>query len=164
MREKNSVGLARGVVCLAGMLILSAASADVYKWVDRSGRVHYSNNPPKSVKATKVDATISVVPSGLPKDVDLKKLLEEDKAEKLKQENEQLRQENENLKEHEGQTAVPSGYTQGSYTPVFPYYPVVQVAPQRPKHDIIEPHSHRDHREDSPTERFWISRPPPRER
>jgi len=39
-------------VCLA----LPAAAADVYRWVDEKGTVHYSNEtPPNGVKATKVD-------------------------------------------------------------------------------------------------------------
>ena len=40
------------------MLVLAAssASAQVYRWVDASGRVHYSNDtPPPGAKATKLD-------------------------------------------------------------------------------------------------------------
>src|SRR6185503_11048732 len=43
---------------LAGLLLLAAvaAYADVYRWVDEKGTVHYSNEtPPSGVKATKVD-------------------------------------------------------------------------------------------------------------
>jgi hypothetical protein len=37
-------------------LALPAAAADVYRWVDEKGTVHYSNEaPPKGVKSTKVD-------------------------------------------------------------------------------------------------------------
>jgi len=37
-------------------LALPAVAADVYRWVDEKGTVHYSNEtPPKGVKATKVD-------------------------------------------------------------------------------------------------------------
>src|SRR6476646_7574817 len=38
------------------LLALPAVAADVYRWVDEKGTVHYSNEaPPKGVKATKVD-------------------------------------------------------------------------------------------------------------
>jgi hypothetical protein len=38
------------------LVALPAAAADVYRWVDEKGTVHYSNEaPPKGVKATKVD-------------------------------------------------------------------------------------------------------------
>ena len=37
-------------------LALPAAAADVYRWVDEKGTVHYSNEtPPKGVQSTKVD-------------------------------------------------------------------------------------------------------------
>ena len=38
------------------LVALPASAADVYRWVDEKGTVHYSNEtPPKGVKATKVD-------------------------------------------------------------------------------------------------------------
>ena len=44
--------LVYAILCLA----LPAAAADVYRWVDEKGTVHYSNEtPPNGVKATKVD-------------------------------------------------------------------------------------------------------------
>jgi Domain of unknown function (DUF4124) len=37
------------------LLALSfSVSADIYKWVDSNGKVHYSNTPPPDVKGTKV--------------------------------------------------------------------------------------------------------------
>src|ERR1041385_3136729 len=37
-------------------IALPAAAADVYRWVDEKGTVHYSNEaPPKGVKSSKVD-------------------------------------------------------------------------------------------------------------
>lgn len=42
---------------LAGLLVIaSTASAQVYRWVDEKGTVHYSNaTPPPGVKATMID-------------------------------------------------------------------------------------------------------------
>jgi len=45
----------RALACLILLAALPAA-AEVYRWVDEKGTVHYSNEaPPKGVKATKVD-------------------------------------------------------------------------------------------------------------
>ena len=45
----------RALACLILFAALPAA-AEVYRWVDEKGTVHYSNEaPPKGVKATKVD-------------------------------------------------------------------------------------------------------------
>ncbi|MFL6564979.1 MAG: DUF4124 domain-containing protein [Burkholderiales bacterium] len=45
----------RALACVILLLALPAA-AEVYRWVDEKGTVHYSNEaPPKGVKATKVD-------------------------------------------------------------------------------------------------------------
>ena len=40
------------VIALLGVSI--SASADIYKWVDANGKVHYSNTPPPDVKGNKV--------------------------------------------------------------------------------------------------------------
>ena len=47
----------RSACCLVlALLAAPATAADVYRWVDEKGTVHYSNEaPPKSVKSTKVD-------------------------------------------------------------------------------------------------------------
>jgi hypothetical protein len=43
----------RAILLLATLLMSLGASAQVYRWVDASGRVHYSNDtPPPGVKAT----------------------------------------------------------------------------------------------------------------
>ena len=39
---------------VALILFSLSASADIYKWVDANGKVHYSNTPPPNVKGTKV--------------------------------------------------------------------------------------------------------------
>jgi Domain of unknown function (DUF4124) len=40
------------VISLAALSF--SVSADIYKWVDANGKVHYSNTPPPEVKGTKV--------------------------------------------------------------------------------------------------------------
>ena len=40
------------------------ANADIYKWVDANGKVHYSNTPPPDVKGTKVKVEDPAPPSG----------------------------------------------------------------------------------------------------
>lgn len=46
------------------MLTACPVSADVWKWTDSEGHVHYGDTPPSDVKASKVgDAGVSVVPS-----------------------------------------------------------------------------------------------------
>jgi hypothetical protein len=46
----------RTLVYAIFFLALPAAAADVYRWVDEKGTVHYSNEtPPNGVNATKVD-------------------------------------------------------------------------------------------------------------
>jgi hypothetical protein len=45
-----------GILLLALLLSCSAAQAQIYRWVDPNGKVHYSNTqPPRGVKATVVD-------------------------------------------------------------------------------------------------------------
>lgn len=47
----------RGTLFLGLLFVAGAASAQVYRWVDEKGTVHYSNSaPPKGVKATVIDA------------------------------------------------------------------------------------------------------------
>ena len=42
------------IVVAMAMLAFNADAADIYKWVDANGKVHYSNTPPPDVKGTKV--------------------------------------------------------------------------------------------------------------
>ncbi|MGC3965132.1 MAG: DUF4124 domain-containing protein [Rhodocyclaceae bacterium] len=50
---------------LACLLLASAnAMADVYRWTDRDGKVHYGDTPPAGVSARRVDANVNVVPAG----------------------------------------------------------------------------------------------------
>ena len=39
-------------------------AADIYKWVDANGKVHYSNTPPPEVKGTKVKVDDPAPPTG----------------------------------------------------------------------------------------------------
>lgn len=48
---------------LIALLASASASAEVYRWVDKNGVINYSDTPPKSVAAKKVDQDqISIVP------------------------------------------------------------------------------------------------------
>jgi len=55
--------LAGGLVAL--VLLPCALVADMYKWVDESGKVHYSDSPPPGKKAKKLDLKINSI-SGPP--------------------------------------------------------------------------------------------------
>jgi Domain of unknown function (DUF4124) len=41
-------------LAVALVLFSLSANADIYKWVDANGKIHYSNTPPPNVKGTKV--------------------------------------------------------------------------------------------------------------
>ena len=43
-------------IFLAMLLAASSASAQMYKWVDKDGKVHYGNTPPPGSKTTSVKA------------------------------------------------------------------------------------------------------------
>jgi glutaredoxin-like YruB-family protein len=50
----------RKMILLMTLLIVSSVTmAEVYKWVDESGRVHYGDNPDKSAQTTVVSSTIT---------------------------------------------------------------------------------------------------------
>jgi hypothetical protein len=50
-------------LALALLLVSGAAQAQIYRWLDQNGNVHYSNvQPPKNVKATVVDPDAKEVP------------------------------------------------------------------------------------------------------
>jgi hypothetical protein len=42
------------IVVAMAMLAFNVGAADIYKWIDANGKVHYSNTPPPDVKGTKV--------------------------------------------------------------------------------------------------------------
>jgi glutaredoxin len=54
---------------VAGLLLIALASgtclADMYKWIDENGKVHYTDSPPPGKKAKKLDLKINSI-SGPP--------------------------------------------------------------------------------------------------
>lgn len=51
------------IVCVASMVLMVAglAVADMYKWVDETGKVHYTDSPPPGKKAQKLDLKINSI-------------------------------------------------------------------------------------------------------
>ena len=47
------------LILIASLALAPAAIAEVYKWVDRYGKVHYGDTPPANARATPVDMTSS---------------------------------------------------------------------------------------------------------
>ena len=145
-RERMTFGGGR-IVVLGALLALSpAAAVDIYKWVDKEGRSHYSNAPPGGVAARRVDVPISVVPSASPVDTGAKLPPAEDpELKRLRQENEQLRKDLEALRHWVAALAANPPQPQMSYVP----YPVAVIAP-RPRHHDDKPRPHGPTRPDGP--------------
>ncbi|HWA11947.1 MAG TPA: glutaredoxin family protein [Burkholderiales bacterium] len=53
------------LLCCIALLATESALADMYKWVDENGKVHYSDSPPPGRKAKKLDLKINSI-SGPP--------------------------------------------------------------------------------------------------
>jgi Domain of unknown function (DUF4124) len=54
-----------GFLFVIALLVMAfSVSADIYKWVDANGKVHYSNTPPPEVKGTKVKVDDPAPPTG----------------------------------------------------------------------------------------------------
>jgi len=47
------------LILIASLALAPAAIAEVYKWVDSNGKVHYGDTPPANARATPVDMTSS---------------------------------------------------------------------------------------------------------
>jgi glutaredoxin len=47
------------LLCCIALLATESALADMYKWVDENGKVHYSDSPPPGRKAKKLDLKIN---------------------------------------------------------------------------------------------------------
>ncbi|MEJ2384162.1 MAG: DUF4124 domain-containing protein [Xanthomonadales bacterium] len=63
MISPNSCALA--LVLLAGLLVAPAAAAEVYKWTDENGVVHYTDRPPeRGLKSAALD--VPTTPEGQP--------------------------------------------------------------------------------------------------
>jgi Domain of unknown function (DUF4124) len=54
----------RFLFVIALLAMSFSVSADIYKWVDANGKVHYSNTPPPDVKGTKVKVEDPAPPTG----------------------------------------------------------------------------------------------------
>ena len=52
----------RSAIVLAALLAASAAHAQVYRWVDEQGRVHYGERPPSGAKASPVQDKLAAPP------------------------------------------------------------------------------------------------------
>ena len=51
------------IACMVSMLLATAgpAVADMYKWVDETGKIHYTDSPPPGKKAQKLDLKINSI-------------------------------------------------------------------------------------------------------
>ena len=52
----------RRAIVLAALLATSAAHAQVYRWVDEQGKVHYGERPPTGAKASPVQDKLATPP------------------------------------------------------------------------------------------------------
>lgn len=50
-------------LCLAFLCVLPVQAADLYKWVDENGTVHFGENPPPGVKAVPVSVDLEPAPA-----------------------------------------------------------------------------------------------------
>ncbi len=46
-------------LCLVSLLSTSASVADLYKWVDENGKIHYGDSPPENVTLKKITGNVS---------------------------------------------------------------------------------------------------------
>src|SRR5262245_7823501 len=59
----------RALLVTALLLVSAPAAAQIYRWVDQNGLVHYSNvKPPKNVTATVIDGDVKESPAPAPAD------------------------------------------------------------------------------------------------
>jgi hypothetical protein len=54
----------RLLVFLTCFLAIATVHADVYKWVDDQGKVHYSDAPPRGAASQKIEIPMSAPPQG----------------------------------------------------------------------------------------------------
>ena len=60
--------MTRLLVILAALAFSASASAQLYKWVDKDGRVQYGDNPPPNTKATRLKPPPGVPSASAPAD------------------------------------------------------------------------------------------------
>ena len=44
---------------VASLMTMPAVQADLYKWVDKNGKIHYGDNPPEKAKLKKITGNVS---------------------------------------------------------------------------------------------------------
>jgi hypothetical protein len=141
------------IVCTA-LLATPALAAQVYKWVDEHGLVHYGDKPPPRNKGSQLleegAGSVSVVP-GIPKDeLDrMRRQSEQQRVQRLERELEDLR-----AQAAARADAVPEVIYTESHVPVYGHpiygYPAhghwrgphrggVRPPGLRPEHPIVEP-------------------------
>ena len=65
------------------------ATADIYKWVDEEGNVHYSDNPPQNAETERVQLPSTPDPKGDPSEA-LRRRLEQAEKAKVRRSEERL--------------------------------------------------------------------------
>jgi len=62
--DKGSSSLHMALVCLALIAVPAACSADVFKWIDENGKVHFGDRPPADAKKQEIKGRISTYSAG----------------------------------------------------------------------------------------------------
>jgi uncharacterized protein DUF4124 len=132
-------------ILFAAMLgIAPPAAAEIYKWVDADGSVHYGDTPPARSKNLRVvgkeSGSVSVVP-GIPKE-EMDRLREREyqaRLQRLEREVEELR-----AREQSREVAQPEVVYTDAYLPGYGYwYPVhghhSRHGNRRPEQPIVKP-------------------------
>ena len=81
----------RLLVFLTCFLAIATVHADVYKWVDDQGKVHYSDAPPRGAASQKIEIPMSAPPQGENVQERLKAFLQEQKKQEEAQKEERTR-------------------------------------------------------------------------
>ncbi len=132
------------LVALAFTIAPDPAIAEIYKWVEADGSVHYGNTPPPRTKNARLlgtdSGTVSVVPGMSQEEKDrLRERGEQLRLQRLEREVEELR-----AREHAREHAQPEVVYTDVYVPAYGYRRplrgrhIGQVEP-RPEHPIAKP-------------------------
>ena len=57
--NRNSNKTQCWIVLLTVFLFFNPAHAEIYKWVDQNGKIHFTDNPPKQSAASKLDLQVN---------------------------------------------------------------------------------------------------------